>query len=141
MEVKEYLSRYHNMQYKIKKKMEYIDFCEERSKAISSPSYGERIGSNPNRNLSAPFEKWIGRKIDAEHELEEMEAEAQRIKVEIEDKISLLFNVDMERIMVYRYIDWLSWSDIEKIMYFSVSTLKRKHDEAIGILSTLIATS
>lgn len=139
MEAKEYLSRYHNMQFKIQKKKEYIDFCEERSNAIPGPSYGEKIGTNPNRDLSAPFEKWIGRKIDAEHDLKKMEEEAQRIKVETEDKISELKDVDMERIIIYRYIDWLSWATIERLMFVSVSTLKRKHDEAIGILSTLIA--
>ena len=139
MEAKEYLSRYHNMQFKIKKKREYIDFCEERSNAIPSPSYDEKIGTNPNRDLSAPFEKWIGRKIDAEHDLKKMEKEAQRIKIEIEDKISELKDVDMERVIIYRYIDWLSWPEIERLMYVSVSTLKRKHDEAIGILSTIIS--
>lgn len=138
MEAKEYLSRYHNMQYKIQKKKEYIDFCEERSNAIPGPSYGERIGGNPNKDLSAPFEKWIGRKIDAEHELKKLEDEATKIKLETEDKISELKDVDMERILVYRYIDWLAWSEIERIMFISVSTLKRKHDEAIGILSTII---
>lgn len=139
MEAKEYLSRYHNMQFKIKKKKEYIDFCEERSNAIPSPSYDEKIGTNPNRDLSAPFEKWIGRKIDAERDLKKLEVEASKIKVEIEDKISELKDVDMERVIIYRYIDWLSWPEIERLMYVSVSTLKRKHDEAIGILSTFIS--
>ena len=134
MDKKEYLSRYHNLQLRIGKKKEYIAFCRERADSIPGPSYGEKIGSNPNRNTEAPFEKWIIRALDAEHELKDLEEKVIKLKVEIEDKIAELHDCDLERILVYRYIDWLAWSDIAKLMYYSVATLKRKHDEAIGLL-------
>ena len=68
----EFLSGYHNLEIKIQKKREYIAFCEERSLAIPGPSYGEKIGSNPNQNNDAPFVKWIYKKIEAETELKEL---------------------------------------------------------------------
>ena len=132
MTAQEYLASYHDIKIQIQKKREYIMFCDQRSMSIPGPSYGEKIGSNPNRNLEAPFEKWIGRKIDAEHELKELENAAVKLKVEIEDKISELHDCDLERILVYRYIDWLSWLEMAKVMYYSVATLKRKHNEAMN---------
>lgn len=135
MEAKEYLSRYHNLQLKIQKKHEYIDFCEERSRLVSSPIYGEKEGMSPNRNLKAPFEKWILRKIDAERELKELEKEVVIVKAEIEEAIAKLHDVDMERIVFYKYIDWLSWSEMEKVMFISVSSLRRKHDQALKIIA------
>ncbi len=138
MEAKEYLSRYHNLQLKIQKKHEYIDFCEERSRLVSSPVYGEREGTSPNRNLKAPFEKWILRKIDAERELKELEKEVVIVKAETEEAIAKLHDVELERIIAYRYLDWLLWAEIGDIMAYSKSTLKRKHNAAMEILDATL---
>ena len=107
-----FLCKYHNLQIQIAKKKEYIAFCEERSNSIPGPCY-DKIGTNPSPNFDAPFVKWIYRRIDAEAELKELEENATKVKMEIEDSISKLNDPDMERIL---------------------TTIRRKHDEAIEIL-------
>ena len=130
----EFLSRYHDLKIKIQKKKEYITFCDERSLSISGPSYGEKIGSNPNRNTEAPFVKWIYKKIEAEETLKEMEKEIVEVKNEIEETISNLDNEDYEKLLTYRYIDWLTWREIADILYVSRATLYRWHNDAIDKL-------
>ena len=130
----EFLSRYHDLKIKIQKKKEYITFCDERSLSISGPSYGEKIGSNPNRNTEAPFVKWIYKKIEAEETLKEMEKEIVGVKNEIEETISNLDNEDYEKLLTYRYIDWLTWREIADILYVSRATLYRWHNDAIDKL-------
>lgn len=138
MDKTEFLSRYHNLEIKIQKKKEYIDFCDERSLSIPGPSYGEKIGTNPNRNTDAPFVKWIYKKIDAEAELKELEEKASKTKMEIEEMIANLKNDDFERILTYRYIDWLTWDEIGERMYLSRSTVKRWHKEALELIKISI---
>lgn len=127
----EFLKRYMVLEDKIKKKKSYIDFCDERSLSISGPSYGEKIGSNPNRNTEAPFVKWIYKKIEAEEQLREMEEQIVVVKNEIEEVISRLENADYEKLLTYRYIDCLTWREIADLQYVSRATLYRWHDEAI----------
>jgi len=131
MDKKEYLSRYHNLQLRIGKKKEYIAFCRERADSIPGPCYGERVGTNPNRNTEAPFEKWILRALDAEHELKDLEAKAEKVKSEIESSIAKLEDETMQMILVYRYIDWLTWIEISNKIYCSLASVYRNHREAI----------
>lgn len=136
MDKKTYLCRYHNILEKIAKKKEYIAFCEERSNSIPGPCY-DKIGSNPSPNLDAPFVKWIYRKIDAEAELKELEEKAAKAKTDIEEVISNLENEDYKRLLIYRYIDWLTWDEIGERMYMSRSTVKRWHKEALETMESM----
>ena len=133
MTAKEYLCRYHNLLEKVQKKKEYIAFCHERAGSIPGPQYGERI-NNPSPSYEAPFVKWIYRAIEAEDELKELETKAELAKQEIETAISKLEDETLQMILIYRYIDWLSWLEISNKVFWSIATVKRKNDEAIGLL-------
>lgn len=133
MDKKTYLCRYHNLLEKIQKKKEYIAFCHERAGSIPGPQYGERI-NNPSPSYEAPFVKWIYRGIEAEDELKELEAKAELVKQEIETAISKLEDETLQMILVYRYIDWMPWSEIAAKVYWSIATVKRKHEMAIEML-------
>lgn len=128
-----YLCRYHNLIVKIEKKKEYIAFCNERAGSIPGPSYGERI-NNPSPSHDAPFVKWVYRAIDAEEELKRLEDKAKNAKQEIETAIAKLEDETLQMILIYRYIDWLTWSEIATRVYYSDKTVRRKHDLAIGLL-------
>lgn len=128
-----YLCRYHNLIEKIEKKKEYIAFCNERAGSIPGPSYGERI-NNPSPSHDAPFVKWVYRAIDAEEELKRLEDKAKNAKQEIETAIAKLEDETLQMILIYRYIDWLTWNEIAARVYFSDKTVRRKHDLAIGLL-------
>ncbi len=133
MDVIRFLCRYHNLQIQIAKKKEYIIFCDERSKSIPGPCF-DKIGSSGTQNHEAPFVKWIYRKLDAETELKKLEEKSATAKLEIEDTISKLDDPELEMVLIYKYIDWLSWRDIAQRMYFSIATIRRKHDKALDLL-------
>lgn len=135
MEKIEFLSRYHNIKTQIEKKKEYIDFCEERSYAVNGMTFGERIGTNPNRNADAPFVKWVYKKIETETELSKLEKELVQAKAEIEEVILSLGNSDYQRLLTYRYLEWRTWEDICDTMYLSLSTIKRWHKKALEMLN------
>ena len=134
MDKKTYLCRYHNIQEQIEKKKLYIEFCHERASAIPGPVYGERI-NNPSPSYEAPFVKWIYRAIDAEDELKDLEDKAELAKQEIETAISKIEDETLQMILVYRYIDWLSWLEISNKVFWSIATVKRKHEIAIEMLN------
>lgn len=133
MDKKTYLCRYHNIQEQIEKKKRYIEFCDERSLSILGPNYGERI-NNPNQNTEAPFVRWIFKRIEAEEELEELEKKLKVVKMEIEKAINTIQDEELQMVLTYRYIDWLTWDEICGRIYCSISSVKRKHEKAIDFL-------
>lgn len=133
MDKKTYLCRYHNILEKIEKKKQYIEFCEERANSIPAPVYGERI-NNPSPSYEAPFVRWIYKGIESEEELEELEKKAGLIRIEIEKAINTVKEEDLQMILTYRYIDWLTWSEIAAKVYYSDKTIRRKHDQAIELI-------
>ncbi len=138
MNVKDYLSRYHNLIVEISRKRDYIFFCRERSSIIPGPSYGDDVPKSPNRNREAPFVKWKLKAIDAESELARMEKEACKVKFEIESTIAGLEDESLQMILVLRYIDWMTWGRISRRLNWSVATIKRRHDEALVLLDQSI---
>ena len=133
MDKKTYLCRYHNILEKIEKKKQYIDFCNERASSIPGPCYGERI-NNPSPSYEAPFVRWIYKGIEAEEELEELEKKAGLVRMEIEKAINTVKDEELQMILTYRYIDWLTWDEICGRIYCSISSVKRKHEKALATL-------
>ena len=130
MDKKTYLCRYHNIQEQIEKKKLYIEFCHERASAIPGPVYGERI-NNPSPSYEAPFVRWIFKGIEAEEELEELEKKLKIVKMEIEKAINSIQDEELQMILTYRYIDWLTWDEICGRIYCSLASVKRKHEKAL----------
>ena len=133
MDKKTYLCRYHNLLEKIEKKKQYLAFCDERASSTLGPNYGERI-NNPTPNTEAPFVRWVFKKIETEEEIEELEKKLIKVKIQIETAINSIQDEELQMILTYRYIDWLSWSDIGLKIYYSDKTIRRKHDQALELL-------
>lgn len=133
MDKKEYLSRYHNLIERIERKKQYIAFCEEQSHSIPGQDFSvERVDHTP--SFEAPFVKWIIRGLDAERELKDLEAKASAVKVEIESSIVKLDDDKLQFLLVYRYINWLTWEEIQDRLFISQTTRKRWHDKALELL-------
>ena len=82
MTAKEYLKQAYLLDKQIQVEVKELEQLREMRGTIQGCSYGEKIGSNPNRNLEAPFIKTIEKiweyeqKIDAKiQELEQTEAD------------------------------------------------------------------
>lgn len=130
MDKKTYLFRYHNLLEKIQKKKEYIAFCDERASSIPGQDFTTpRVDHTP--SYEAPFVKWIIKAADAKRELETLEEQCGRVKAEIETAISKLGDEDLQMVLIFRYIDWLSWIEISNKIYCSIASVYRKHNEAI----------
>ena len=99
MTAKEYLERIGKLERKISAmKMRSAEY-DRLSLSIPGPSYGERIGSNPNRNTEAPFLKWIIKKHDLDLEIEKLEKKLKDMQAEALLKIEELENEDFTEIL------------------------------------------
>ena len=66
--------------------------------------------------------------------MKRLEDKAKNAKQEIETAIAKLEDETLQMILIYRYIDWLTWNEIATRVYYSDKTVRRKHDLAIGLL-------
>ena len=99
--------------------------------SMPGPSYGEKIGSNPNRNLEAPFIKWLIKLDEIKREIVKKEEELKNLKAEALMKIEALDNEDYKNVLIHRYFDHKKWVDIAAKMYASEKTVRRWHENAL----------
>jgi len=136
MTAKEYLSRYHKMVTQIKSmKLEVVEF---KRLANSLPSMNfDSIRVDETKKHEAPFIKWIDKIIDKELHIRKLEERLPIVKSEIIQTIDSLENPDLKRLLIFRYIDSLSWNEISNQMFVSTSTLKRRHIKAQKLLTKI----
>lgn len=133
MDKKTYLCRYHNILEKIEKKKEYIAFCQERASSPPGQDFTiPRVDHTPSNE--AYFVRWVFKEIEAEEELKKLEEQLLTVKLEVETAIASVKDEELEMILNYRYIDWLSWSEISNKVYYSEKTVRRRHDFAIEMI-------
>ena len=135
MNAKEYLEQIRELEHKIycmKLRSEYYD---KMSLSIPGPTYGEKIGSNPNRNTEAPFMKWLFKKDEIDREIIKLVEKLNSLKAEALVKIEALENEDYKTILVKRYIEGCKWDDIADLICVLKSTVKRWHEEALHSLN------
>lgn len=136
MDNKEFLCRYHNLLEKIESKKNYIAFCAERARSVSSPCFSEpRVDHTP--SYEAPFVKWEIKAMDAERELKDLEKQAEEVKCEIESVIAKLDSDEYKMLLLYRYIDWMLWIEIASKLCCSLQTVYRWHREALNKIDTM----
>lgn len=123
-----YLEQIGKLEHKIRCMKERADYYDRMSYSVPGPSYGEKIGTNPNRNLEAPFVKWIIKLDEIKTEIAKKEEELKNLKAEVLMKIEALDNEDYKNILILRYIKGLEWNDICCKLYISKTTSKRWHN-------------
>ena len=133
MNVKDYLSRYHYTELKIQRMQEEVYEYNRLANTIPGCNF-DAIRVDGTKSLDAPFTKWIHKAMEQELLIEDMKRKLPIIKCEIISVIDELEDTELKKLLIYRYIDWLSWSDIAAKMYVSLSTLKRWHKNAISLL-------
>lgn len=68
---------------------------------------------------------------EAEQELAAVQDKLKRVTAEVAEEISKLYNVNLEMVMVKRYIDTLSWDDIAKTLDLKMRTVLKFHGNAL----------
>ena len=133
MNVKEFLSRYHDTQVKITKLQQIVDEYIRLANSIPGINF-DAIRVDGTKSLQAPFEKWILRALNDEVVIEELKRELPIIKGEIIAAIDEVEDDELRKLLIYRYIDWNSWQEIAEKLYVSMSTVKRWHEIALNLL-------
>lgn len=131
MTPEEYLKQINKLEHIIQCDQERAKEYERRSYSIPGPSYGEKIGSNPNRNLEAPFTKWLYKQMEIEEKIKSEIEFLDKLKVEATTQIELLEDVEERNVLVYRYFSNMTWGDIVEKMHYSQRTILRKHKSAL----------
>src|SRR5690554_1808922 len=115
MNVKEYLSRYHETKVKIKELEQIVTEYIRLANSIPGINF-DQVRIDGTKSLQAPFEKWIIRALDDEAEIEELKRTLPIIKGEIICRIDLLENKELRRMLILRYIDNYNWMEISELM-------------------------
>ena len=126
MNVKEYLSRYHNTELKISRLQVEVEEYIRLANSIPGINF-DQIRVDGTKSLEAPFEKWIRKALDNEHLIADLKRRLPIIKGEIMSVIDELEDTELRKVLIYRYLDWMSWNEIAVKMFVSFSTLKRWH--------------
>ena len=118
------------LRYKISKQKELIEYYDQMSYTLGGSDYShERVDCT--RDLRAPFEKWIYKKIEAEEKLKEMESALESKVNELASVIDLVEEVDYKKILTYRYVLDIDWYDMPSKLNYSASTIYRMHRLAL----------
>lgn len=133
MTAKEYLEQIGHLEHKINCMKDRAEYYDRMSLSIPGPCY-DKIGSNPNRNLEAPFIKWLIKIDEIKLEIAKKEEELKNLKAEALMKIEDLDNEDYKKILIFRYIEHMEWNDICGKLHISKTTSKRWHNEALELL-------
>jgi len=131
MNVKEYLSRYHQTKVMIEKLQGLVEVYIRLANEIPGIQF-DQIRVDGGKNLKAPFEKWIIKALEYEALIDDMKRSLPNIKEEILTVIDMLEDENHKKVLILRYIDWRTWNEIAEILYISLATVKRWHTNALS---------
>ena len=69
-----------------------------------------------------------------------MQDKLKRVTAEVAEEISKLYNVNLEMVMVKRYIETLSWDDIAKTLDLKMRTVLKFHGKALPRMRRILLT-
>lgn len=121
---------------RIKCELDMVRYYDAMASLIPGPVYGEE-NIHHERSSKAPFEKWIGKKLDIERKIKEDEI---RLKAIIDEATTMLEGIDDLRyryILLYRDVLGLDYLETSKRMKIARSTAYRFHAEAIAHIESL----
>lgn len=112
--------------------MKELEPLREMRGTIQGCSYGEKIGTNPNRNLEAPFIKTIEKIWDYEQRIDAQINRLVDLRSEINAAIESMENPEERLLLKYRYLKNESWEDISYELNVSYRTVHRIHASALN---------
>ena len=125
-----------DLRRRIKGELEMVSYYDAMASLIPGPVYGEE-NIYHERSTKAPFEKWIGKKLDMERKIEE---DGIKLKALIDEATMMLEEIGDVRyryIVLYRDVLGLDYLETSKRMKIARSTAYRFHAEAIAHIESL----
>ena len=129
MTAKEYLNQACHLDALINCRLCEIDYWRDMAQSVSGSNFEPHY--NPNHPTEAPFVKCIGKIDEIQRSVEEKVAQLIQLRDEIDSRIDMLSNHEEQILLRYRYLDGLSWEQIERMMCVSKSTVHRIHGAAL----------
>jgi DNA-directed RNA polymerase specialized sigma subunit len=127
----EWLSRYGKLVEKMKKLEKEIKYCEDIASSVPTVDFSKVPSGSSSCNTSAPFEQWIIRKVDYEQKLEKLKQVVEKVMQETMYAISRICDGELETVLIYRYINCMSWVKIGETIHSSETQVRRLHSKAI----------
>ena len=131
-EAKEYLKQAYLLDKQIQVEVKELEQLREMRGTIQGCSYGEKIGTNPNRNLEAPFIKTTEKIWDYEQRIDAQINRLIDLRSEINAAIESMENPEERLLLKYRYLKNESWEDISYDLNVSYRTVHRIHASALN---------
>lgn len=116
---------------RIKCELEMVRYYDAMASLIPGPVYGEE-NIHHERSTRAPFEKWIGKKLDMEMKIKEDETKLKALIDEATTMLEGIGDVRYRYIVLYRDVLGLDYLETSKRMKIARSTAYRFHAEAIA---------
>lgn len=131
MEAKEYLKQAYLLDKQIKVETQELEQLKEMRGVIQGCSYGERIGSDPNRNIEAPFIKTLEKIWELEDKVNAHIRKLVDLQSEIDEAINQLEEPAERLLLKYRYLNAMEWDVISDMLIVSYRTVHRIHASAL----------
>lgn len=128
---KEYLKRAYLLDKQINVEISELDSLKAMRGQVQGVFYGERIGTNPNRNIEAPFIKTLEKIEICEERINKKIDKLVDLKAEIDTAIDQMEDVEERLLLKYRYLKSESWEDIAMDLNVSYRTVHRIHASAL----------
>lgn len=132
MTAKEYLKQAYLLDKQIQVEVKELEQLRNMRGAIQGCSYGEKVGSNPNRNTEAPFIKTIEKIWEYEQKIDAKIDKMVDLRSEINASIEKMENPEERLLLKYRYLKNESWEDIAYELNVSYRTVHRIHASALN---------
>lgn len=131
MTAKEYLKRAYLLDKQINVEISELDSLKAMRGQVQGVFYGERIGTNPNRNIEASFIKTLEKIEICEERINKKIDRLVDLKAEIDAAIDQMEDVEERLLLKYRYLKSESWEDIAMDLNVSYRTAHRIHASAL----------
>lgn len=128
---KDYLKRAYLLDKQINVEIQEMELMKTMRGQVQGMFYGEHIGTNPNRDIEAPFIKTIEKIWEREQRINEKIDKLVDLKTEIDAAIDQMNNAEERLLLKYRYLKNESWEDIAMDLNVSYRTVHRIHASAL----------
>ncbi len=110
-----------------------IDFCHQRADSTPDTSFSDEPRT-PSESPEAPFVKWVYRALEWEKRADEQLAILDSMKEETTRLISLIPDVSKQMVLVSRYVEAKTWSQVADSVGYSKTHVMRLHEESMDFL-------
>lgn len=131
MTAKEYLKQVYLLDKQIQVEVKTLEQLRDMRGVIQGCSYGEKIGTNPNRNLEAPFIRTIEKIWELEEKINAQITKLVSLQSEINEAIDQMEDPAEKLLLKYRYLNDMDWYNIADKLDISVRTVHRIHTTAL----------